>query len=160
MLSALFGMCTRERDGSSRALTRGVKHKHLHSILPKIPGIALLCTQIYTENDKATSGQGRKLHFSSPLNPQAPAVWVCQISSKQECEAWVLLQTQIWSLCCQPITAWLFRSVMDDLPLLGVFTEEIRYLSKMRYFNLVSGRNPALGGIKHRFNNPNNSFWH
>lgn len=38
-------------------------------------------------------------------------------------------------------------------------TEEIRYLSKMKGFNLVSGRNPALGGIKHRFNNPNNSFW-
>lgn len=37
--------------------------------------------------------------------------------------------------------------------------EKIRYLPRMRGFNLVSGRNPALGGIKHRFNNPNNSFW-
>lgn len=129
MLSPLFGMYTWESNGSSRVLTRGVKHQHLHSSLPKIQ---VYCSSLYSNKHRkwqssfCAAMQGRMLLTSAPTrNPQAPAVWICQISSEQECEAWVLLQTQIWSPCCPPITAWLFQPVMDDLPLPGVLQRRL-----------------------------------
>lgn len=129
MLSPLLGICTWKSNGSNRALTCTVKYQHLHSLLPKIQ---VYCSILYSNTQRkwqssfCAAMQGRRLFTSAPtLNPQAPEVWVCQISSEQECEAWVLLQTQIWSLCCQPITAWLFWSVMDDLPLLGVLQRRL-----------------------------------
>lgn len=71
---------------------------------------------------------------ASVLNPQAPVVWARQISSEQECD-----QTQIWNHCSLPIAAYDVR-----LATASSLTEEIRYSSKTRSFNLGSGRNPTV----------------
>lgn len=79
------------------------------------------------------------------------------------------LQARMWSLGAAPnpnlkspllpIAVWWAQSMMDDLLLLGALQRRLDTPSKMRGFNLVSGRNPAVMGIKHKLNNPNNSFW-
>lgn len=157
----LFGMCTWKSRGSNRALTRSIKHQHLHSTLPKIQDFALFCTQIHRENDKAVSVQPCKeegVHFSSHTEPTgsrglglpdklSARMWSLDAAPNPNLKSLLLNHHCLTILVCDGwlATAW-------------SLTEQIRYLSKMRVFNLVSGRNPALGGIKHRFNNPNNSF--
>ena len=104
--------------------------------------------------------QGRSL-FTLALTLNPPGSSGLSLPDKLWARMWSLgaapnpsLKSLLLAHCCLTSTAcdgWLATA--------WSLTEEIRYLSKMRGFNLVSGRNPAVGGIKHRLNNPNNSFW-
>lgn len=88
------------------------------------PGILLYAVFIYTEKMTkqllCSHARRKVVHFSSQTEPTGSRGLGLPDKLWARMWSWVLLQTQMWSPCYWPITAWLFQSVMDDLPLLGV----------------------------------------